>query len=53
MRLREAEALRVLELEFASLSPVEQRVLAMAVHDVAAQLPRRSKSHFVRTLRAG
>ena len=48
----DGEALRLIELEFCSLSPDEQHVLAMAVHDVSAGRPRLAKTHFVRTLRA-
>ncbi len=48
----DGEALRRIELEFASLSPDEQHVAAMAVHDVAADRPRLAKAHFVRALSA-
>lgn len=52
MGSRDGEALRLIELEFASLTQEEQHVLAMAVHDVAAGRPRLAKTHFVRALRA-
>lgn len=46
----DGDALRAAELELPSLPPSERRVVAMAVHDVAARLPRRAKVHFVRAL---
>ncbi len=52
MGSRDGEALRLIELEFGSLSPDELHVLAMAVHDVSAGRPRLAKTHFVRALRA-
>ncbi len=52
MACHDGEALRRIELEFASLSPEEQHVAAMAVHDVAAGRPRLAKTHFVRAVRA-
>lgn len=52
MHRHDGEALRRLELEFGSLSPDEQHVAAMAVHDVASGRPRLAKLHFVRALRA-
>jgi hypothetical protein len=48
----DCEALREIELDFGGLEAPERRVLAMAVHDVAGQLPHRAKVHFVRTLAA-
>jgi hypothetical protein len=50
VRRHDADALRAAELEFGSLSPTDQRIVAMAVHDVAARLPRRAKHHFVRAV---
>ncbi|HEX9290236.1 MAG TPA: hypothetical protein VF904_11995 [Anaeromyxobacteraceae bacterium] len=50
VRRHDTDSLRVTELEFGSLSEPEQRVVAMAVHDVAARLPRRAKPHFIRSL---
>jgi hypothetical protein len=50
MHRHDGEALRLLEVEFASLSSDERHVLAMAVHDVAADRPRLAKTHFVRAL---
>jgi hypothetical protein len=52
MHREDSEALRVIELEFGSLSPDEQHVLSMAVHDVTANRPRLGKVHFVRKLAA-
>jgi hypothetical protein len=52
MHRHDEEALRLIELELASLPPDERHVLAMAVHDVAAGRPRLAKTHFVRTLLA-
>jgi hypothetical protein len=53
VRRCEVEALRAAELELATLSPIERRVVAMAVHDVAAKLPLRAKVHFVRAFAEG
>jgi len=50
VRRQDTDCLRATELEFGSLSEPEQRVVAMAVHDVAARLPRRAKPHFIRSL---
>jgi hypothetical protein len=52
MHRHDGEALRLIELEFASLPSDERHILAMAVHDVAANRPRLAKTHFVRALRA-
>lgn len=52
MHRQDAEALRLIELEFGSLPPDEQHVLSMAVHDVTANRPRLGKVHFVRKLGA-
>jgi len=48
----DCDALREIELDFPALEAPVRRVVAMAVHDVAGQLPRRAKVHFIRTLAA-
>ena len=50
VRRHDTDSLRVAELEFASLPAAERRVLAMAVHDIVADLPRRGKVHFLRDI---
>lgn len=47
---QDTETLRSLELELPTLSSTERAIVTMAVHDVVANLPRRAKAHFVRTL---
>jgi hypothetical protein len=46
----DGEQLRRIELELATLSPLDQHVVRMAIHDVSRHVPMRGSKHFERSL---